>query len=194
MSELFMFNGAKTLTMDDIAKAFSMSKKTLYQYYKNKEELLVEVLDFGLNQTIEQIQMFEKKKDLNAIQKIFFSKSDIKELCEEAGSIFMLQLIKYYPKIYNAHKLKVYKEILRIMRKNIESGRRERLYKEDFSIENYTKFLLELMFAYDSSVLFEESNAKNWTKHSRKVMLFFLNAIVTPKGYEILKEIIYNEK
>ena len=35
-SELFIENGAKTLTMDDVAKEFGISKKTLYQKYKNK--------------------------------------------------------------------------------------------------------------------------------------------------------------
>ena len=39
-TELFIENGAKTLTMDDVAKEFGMSKKTIYQKYKNMEALL----------------------------------------------------------------------------------------------------------------------------------------------------------
>ncbi|HAI79685.1 MAG TPA: TetR/AcrR family transcriptional regulator, partial [Chryseobacterium sp.] len=48
--ELFIDNGAKTLTMDDIAKEFGMSKKTLYQKYANKEALLEDVLAFKLEE------------------------------------------------------------------------------------------------------------------------------------------------
>ena len=40
--DIFRTHGAKTLTMDDIAREFCISKKTLYQKYKNKEELLTE--------------------------------------------------------------------------------------------------------------------------------------------------------
>ena len=40
--DMFRTHGAKTLTMDDIAREFCISKKTLYQKYKNKEELLTE--------------------------------------------------------------------------------------------------------------------------------------------------------
>jgi AcrR family transcriptional regulator len=38
--KLFQVYGAKTLTMDDIAKEFSISKKTLYQKYSHKEDLI----------------------------------------------------------------------------------------------------------------------------------------------------------
>ena len=44
--EMFHIYGVKTLTMDDIAKEFSISKKTLYQKYSHKEDLICDVLDF----------------------------------------------------------------------------------------------------------------------------------------------------
>jgi AcrR family transcriptional regulator len=47
---MFRIYGAKTLSMDDIAKEFSISKKTLYQKYKNKEDLIHEVLEFISNE------------------------------------------------------------------------------------------------------------------------------------------------
>ena len=38
--ELFMQYGIKSITMDDVAKALGMSKKTLYQYVKDKNDLV----------------------------------------------------------------------------------------------------------------------------------------------------------
>ena len=37
VADLFIYYGAKTVTMDDIAQELKISKKTLYQKYKNKE-------------------------------------------------------------------------------------------------------------------------------------------------------------
>ncbi len=44
--DMFRTHGAKTPTMDDIAREFSISKKTLYQKYSHKENLICDVLDF----------------------------------------------------------------------------------------------------------------------------------------------------
>jgi AcrR family transcriptional regulator len=42
--KLFMRYGIKSITMDDVAKELSMSKKTLYQYVKDKEDLVKQTL------------------------------------------------------------------------------------------------------------------------------------------------------
>ena len=43
--EMFHIYGVKTLTMDDIAKEFSISKKTLYQKYSHKEIKIILIID-----------------------------------------------------------------------------------------------------------------------------------------------------
>lgn len=42
-TEMFLDLGFKSVTMDDISSEMGMSKKTLYSYFKNKEELITEV-------------------------------------------------------------------------------------------------------------------------------------------------------
>ena len=70
VSHLFIEYGAKTFTMDDIAKEFSMSKKTLYQQFKNKDELLEAVLDFQLEQMSKGLLLHIKNTDTNPHLKI----------------------------------------------------------------------------------------------------------------------------
>ncbi|MCZ2085557.1 MAG: TetR/AcrR family transcriptional regulator, partial [Flavobacteriales bacterium] len=69
-SELFINNGAKSVTMDEIAKEFGISKKTLYQKYKNKEELLEEVLEYKLHEVIDRLQYLDDNVE-NAIERMF---------------------------------------------------------------------------------------------------------------------------
>ena len=68
-ADLFIENGAKTLTMDDIAKEFGISKKTLYQKYKNKEELIEEVLYYKLVELIERLQFLDENIE-NAVERM----------------------------------------------------------------------------------------------------------------------------
>ncbi len=40
--DIFLKLGFKSVTMDDIASELGVSKKTIYKYFKNKEELVHE--------------------------------------------------------------------------------------------------------------------------------------------------------
>ncbi|MBT0555951.1 TetR/AcrR family transcriptional regulator [Riemerella anatipestifer] len=193
VSELFVQNGAKSLTMDDIAKAFSISKKTLYQNYKNKEVLLEEVLDFLLKQLLEQLKA-EEEKSLNPIEKMLLRETKIEQISENNRTVFVRQLIKYYPEIYNMHIVNVYKGIYEILKHNVIKGREQGLYEKDFDIETYAKYFLELMFAFDSSPLFEEEQKIGRSNYCQGVVRFYLNAIVTPKGKEFLNQLTYNNE
>ncbi|WP_052911327.1 TetR/AcrR family transcriptional regulator [Riemerella anatipestifer] len=193
VSDLFLQNGAKSLTMDEIARAFSMSKKTLYQNYKNKEILLEEVLNFLLKQLLEQLKA-EEEKNLNPIEKMLLREPKIEQISKNNKTFFVRQLIKYYPEIYNMHIVNVYKGIYEILKHNVIKGREQGLYENDFDIETYAKYFLELMFAFDSSPLFEEEQKVGRSNYCQGVVRFYLNAIVTPKGKEFLNQLTYNNE
>ncbi len=48
--ELFLKAGIKSVTMDDIARHLGMSKKTIYQFFKDKNELVVALVKKKLEQ------------------------------------------------------------------------------------------------------------------------------------------------
>jgi hypothetical protein len=47
---LFMQYGIRSVSMDDIANSLGMSKKTLYQYYADKDELVDAVVEQHINE------------------------------------------------------------------------------------------------------------------------------------------------
>lgn len=53
--ELFMSYGVRSVSMDDIAKRLSISKKTIYQFYKDKNELVDELMNKKLKQDEQDI-------------------------------------------------------------------------------------------------------------------------------------------
>lgn len=186
-ARLFLENGAKTLTMDDIAKAFSISKKTLYQHYSNKEILLDEVLKYLLDDLLIKLKEGEKKYP-DPIDSMLIGNSEMEKICESSKSIFIKQLIKYYPDTYNQHILDIYNTISEVLISNIEKGRNLGLYKSDFDEKLYSKYFLELMFAFDHSPLFDSEDNLSRSEFCQRIIIFYLNAIVTPKGLEKLNQ------
>jgi len=184
--DMFRTHGAKTLTMDDIAREFCISKKTLYQKYKNKEELLTEVLEHISNKAIEEVEAVRKNHQC-PIEIMFISGTRIDDATSQEKNAFVLQLIKYYPEVFHQHQKSISIKIEEILKQNFERGVELGYYRTDIPTDLFIKFLTTLLFSVDVSPLFEDIKDKKYI--STGIKFFYLNAIVTEKGQQRLKEL-----
>jgi len=186
---LFIENGAKTLTMDDIAKEFGMSKKTLYQHYKNKEALLEDVLAFKLNDVIEQLNMLDDTIE-NAVERMFCRDQQIEEAVKSNKSLFIRQLVRYYPAIFNKHISEFSDRFTDVLLRNIKKGREQGYYRTDFNETAYAQLFFSLIMSYDSSP-FIDNEIFDRNHFHEEVVLFYMNAITTEEGKKFIKQ--YNK-
>lgn len=189
-TQLFIENGAKSVTMDEIAKEFGISKKTLYQKYKNKEELLEEVLKYKLQEVIERLKYLDENID-NAVARIFCRDEEIDKVSHSNNNILIRQLLKYYPAIFHKHMLNFSTKFSEVLVHNIEKGRKQGLYREDFDPELYAKLFFQLLMSYDSSPYFDVELIER-ENFMQETMFFYLNAITNEKGKEVLKKLKQN--
>ena len=184
---LFIENGAKSVTMDEIAKEFGISKKTLYQKYKNKEELLEEVLKYKLQEVIERLKYLDENID-NAVARMFCRDEEIDKVSHSNNNILIRQLLKYYPAIFHKHMLNFSTKFSEVLVHNIEKGRKQGLYREDFDPELYAKLFFQLVMSYESSPYFDVELIER-ENFMQETMFFYLNAITNEKGKEVLKNL-----
>lgn len=189
-TDLFIEHGSKTLTMDDIAREFGMSKKTLYQLYKNKEALIEEVLDFKLQDMVKKMQKLDIEVE-NAVERMFCRDEQMERAVNSNKSMMIKQLIKYYPAIFNKHMVNFSEKFSEVLINNIEKGRAQGYYREDFNTEIYSKLFVQLMMSYDSSPILEHEKVER-DEFYYEVMMLYMNAITTEKGKSELKK--YNLK
>jgi TetR/AcrR family transcriptional regulator, cholesterol catabolism regulator len=183
--DLFFRFGIKALSMDDIARELGISKKTLYLFVENKDDLVNKVIDNHLqSQCIKDKKLHQQSTD--AIDEMF---NVIKQITEEFQSIkpnMIFELQKYHhatwEKIQNFQR----DYIFEIIQKNLIWGREDGLYREDFQLETAAKF-----YIISSTAIFDES----WFPKSqykleilfKEVILNFLHSIVSDKGRQLLK-------
>lgn len=120
---LFVSQGIKSVKMDDIANHLSISKRTLYEIYSNKEDLLFESCRRG--QKIKQQQMVEALKDSKNVMDILLKVYRIK--VEEFRTIhpsFFSDLEKYPRLIEYFEKMNVEmrEQQLAFIRRGIDEG------------------------------------------------------------------------
>lgn len=97
MSE-FGNKGVKAVKMDDIASLLTISKRTLYEIYENKEVLLLEVLQLSRQQKHEHMTEFAARAENNVMDIIFELYNMHAEACKKINPCFFDEL-KKYPKV-----------------------------------------------------------------------------------------------
>lgn len=122
---LFCKYGIKSVTMDDIAGELGISKKTLYQCFANKADLV--------HRTIEQIIQADclmisriSASDKNAIEEMFHIAEHVYQQLNAVNLTTIYDLHKYYPdswQLLEEHRLKfIHFTILNNLEKGIEQG------------------------------------------------------------------------
>ena len=187
VADLFIENGAKSVTMDDIAQELKISKKTLYQKYQNKDVLLEEVLEYKLEVVLAKMRNLDETIE-NAVERMFARDADIERASRTNDSIMLRQLVKYYPQIFNKHMLYFSEKLSEILMHNIERGRRQGLYRQDFDAELYSKLFFQLTMTYDNSPYLDTKQISRAT-YQQEALMFYMNAITTEKGKQVLQRI-----
>ncbi|UOQ73730.1 TetR/AcrR family transcriptional regulator [Hymenobacter cellulosilyticus] len=146
--ELFMRNGIRSVSMDDIATHLAMSKKTLYKWFENKDQIVLAVMQGRLNrEEVDCEQAFATGS--NAIEAMFNLVTWHKEMLASIHPSIFHDLQKYYPQawlLFEQHKNTF---ILQKILTNLRQGMEEGLYRPDLDVEVMARLHLseiELMF------------------------------------------------
>jgi DNA-binding XRE family transcriptional regulator len=139
--ELYMKYGIKSITMDDVAKELGISKKTLYQFIADKEDLVGKFVDNEIEIRREEIcKCF--KTGFNAIEELFEISIFMNKLMREQNPATEYDLKKYYPvqyqKTIKARRDGMYEYLLL----NLKKGKKEGLYREDLNNEIIAKLYI----------------------------------------------------
>jgi TetR/AcrR family transcriptional regulator, cholesterol catabolism regulator len=98
-NELFMRYGIRSVSMDDIAAQLGMSKKTIYQFFADKDELVDAVVDDEIrNMQLECAGCIQNSRD--AVDEIFMMMQQIVEDFRNINPMVLYDLEKFHYKSY----------------------------------------------------------------------------------------------
>jgi AcrR family transcriptional regulator len=192
--ELFFRYGVKSVTMDDIATHLGMSKKTIYHFFKDKDELLS---DFAKSFVNRNANVFEHECKLshNAIDEIFCVMKHLRNMIQQMNPKLFFELQKYYPQAWQQLRDFREKHVTEMIQKNLEKGITQGLYRSDINIIVLAKLRLEeIDMAMNHSVF--PIDKFNIAQVQITLFEHFLYGICTLKGHKLInkhKQIIDEE-
>ncbi|MFK7899423.1 MAG: TetR/AcrR family transcriptional regulator [Cyclobacteriaceae bacterium] len=181
--ELFMRYGFKSITMDEIASKLSISKKTIYQFVKDKEQLILLSAQFHLAQDEKDYEKIEEDSG-DAIEHMHRLADHTRSLILRMNPSAVFDMKKYYPDVWR--KIEVFHEtsIKDRITQNIERGIKDGLYREDVSPIVFSKLLYyQFEFIFDP-VYFNPQEFDHLDVYNQ-LFKHFLLGIVTAKGREV---------
>jgi AcrR family transcriptional regulator len=188
--ELFMKFGIRSVSMDDIANQLGMSKKTLYQYYADKDELVDAVVE-GHISMIQGDCIDCRKEAKEAIHEIFITMERIMDEFTNMNPMLLYDLEKFHFRAYEKFRTHKNKFLAQIIRENIEWGIRDELYRNDFNVDVISKFRLEsMMIPFNVSIF--PPGKYNLASLSEEIIQHFVYGLATIKGHKLIQK--YNEQ
>jgi AcrR family transcriptional regulator len=134
--------GIKHVTMDEIASQLGISKKTIYQFYKDKDALVMAVINFELEEQAIKCQHTQEIAE-NAVHEMFMILEDIQQLFKNMNPMTLNELQKYHPDAFN--RIQTYKNefMLRLIKANLVKGIKEGVYRKEIDPEILAIYRLE---------------------------------------------------
>jgi AcrR family transcriptional regulator len=184
--DLFNRYGIRSVSMDDIAAQLGMSKKTLYQYYTDKDELVNAVFDVALKTNHDQCVNSREQRD-NAIHEVFLSFDMVREMLVNMNPSLLFDLQKYHPSAFRKYLSFKNDFLYHLVKSNLEQGIEEELYRPEIDVEVLTRFRLSNVMLSLNSDIFPDN--KTSVIHIEEQLLeHFIYGLATPKGQKLIQK------
>lgn len=186
-SQLFMKHGIRSVSMDDLARHLGMSKKTIYQYFENKDSLVSAMILNHCEQEKREVESILVNSDNALDQMQMIARMALRTL-DEVSSGTMFDLQKYYRAqwiaITDLHK----KLIHSVIKQNIEQGITEGIYRVDIDANIIARLYGEMAFSVINMEVFP---LKEYSMQEvyKQAFHYHINAILSSKGKKMIKKL-----
>lgn len=186
VGELYNKYGIKSVTMDDLARELGISKKTLYQYFENKNDLVSKVLDYNLEKRNCSFKELHEK-NINAVEELLEVGIQVIKSTKDYNASIEYDLKKYYPNLYtrlhNIRKKKMYEAVLQ----NVEKGKKEGLFRDDLDNEIIAKMQTSRFLSMGDDEYFSPDDIFK-PKTILELFIYHIRGIANSKGIEVLEK------
>lgn len=176
--------GIRSVSMSDIATQLGISKKTIYQFYADKDQLVDAVVEAEFKQNELRCQQ-DRALSSNAVHEIFLAIDMMVKMFSRMNPSFIFDMQKYHPQAFQ--KFNQYKNnyLFNIIRDNIVRGVAEALYRPDVNVDIISRFRVEsMMMSFNQD--FHSSLKHNMAEIEEELIIHYLFGLVSQKGYKLI--------
>jgi AcrR family transcriptional regulator len=184
--ELFRRYGIRSVTMDEIAGQLGISKKTIYQFYADKDALVKDIFKSITDHNKEKCIQIRSNSE-NAIHEQYLSSDVAQEIFANMNSSVLFDLNRFHPNVFADYEKHKKQFLFKMIKENIVRGIKEGLFRKDIDVDIVTWLELEMVSGifYNEEIVNGRTNAAHFEK---EVKDFFLHGLCTDKGLSFISK------
>jgi AcrR family transcriptional regulator len=179
---LYSRYGIRSVTMDDISRELGMSKKTIYQLVKDKQDLVTRVVEYESSLSDQMMDRFQKS-GINAIDQLIEVNSLIHASRTKHNPTFYYDLKKHHPKIFAVWISNKRNRMYALLIRNMLKGKEEMLYRDDLNHHIIARLYMARMEMFNSTEVLEDDELKS-QDFFREILIYHIHGICNSRGLE----------
>jgi len=184
--ELYFRYGIRSVTMDEIAVQCGISKKTIYQFFEDKDALVEAVMDKVIDKTQSDCSI-DQHRSANAIHEVFLGLDMVQEMFATINPNILFDLQKHHPKAYEKLEQHKSKFFFSILKQNIEKGKKEGLYRTELHDDIIARMRLETCFMpFNQDIFPKEHYSLSFVE--QELTEHFIYGMATAKGQKLIQK------
>lgn len=177
---LFMRYGVRSVTMDDVAREVSMSKKTLYHFFENKDNLVTEVTREHLKREMMEYGDISGKSE-DAIDELHQIAVCMRRNLQEMNPSLLHDLQKFHAEAWNEFIIFKHEFIKNHIKDNLLRGMKQGYYREDLNPEILATYRVEQVQMIFEEKIFPKGEF-NFLEVQMELFKHFILGILSDKG------------
>ncbi|WP_207427343.1 TetR/AcrR family transcriptional regulator [Pedobacter sp. SYSU D00535] len=183
---LFCQYGIKRITMDDIAKHLGISKKTIYQHFKDKNEIVHMVIAEMLSRETCVMDRNETESE-NAVHEIFLVVTHLREMLSKINPMIFFDMNKYHPATWQLFKDYRFQYMKSCVMRNMERGIAEGYFRKEINMEIMAIMRMEQVDLVFNQVAFMPGKY-NLSEVLTEVTEHYLYGLCNLKGHKLVNK------
>lgn len=190
--KVFMRLGIRSVNMDDIAQHLRISKKTLYQYVKDKNELVLKAVR-GITDHHRSCILGICAQSYNAIDESFEITRFVATQVGQIHPSVHFDLQKYHPEAWDLLQSTERADIYKCIAENLRKGIKEGLYREDLDIDVIARIYISRFDVTFDGELFP-SGKYRFEDVIWEMFRYHIRGIASDKGVKYLVKKVKKER
>jgi AcrR family transcriptional regulator len=183
--DIFAKRGIRAISMSEICSSQHISKKTLYKYVNDKNDLVHKCMEYEIERNHKEVIAISEK-GLNAIDESFEMSQHVIDQISDINASLFWELEHYYPEAYQLF-LTHQNDCVRVsIEENIRKGMQEGYYRADLNVDIVVSIYLTILYNLISAKMLNTKNY-SFSEIYRELFKYHTHGISSPKGLEYLK-------
>lgn len=184
---LFNKFGVRSISMDEIAGELGISKKTIYQYFKDKDDMVYQITRNTIEKDKSELEAATQNSG-NLISALLQMSKCLRENFNKINPSLIFDIQKYHPRSWELWMDYKNEFVFNTILNTLEKGKNEGIFRQEINVQILATFRIEqVQMSFDEKIF--PRNKFDFKEVQLALFDHFLHGILTPKGQKIFDDL-----